>query len=808
MTRSETARPAGRLGVRSLVPSALVPLALGALAAGLTGCTGRSATPVPGDGLEPGTGPGTDPGGILLVDFELRTDLVLGELPVVDAKVLDLDGDGFYDLAELGFTDQRLRLSLGSPGGQWLAWQEFETPGVPLRLESADLSGTGGLDLVVLYAAGPSGGNGGGDVSLTALAENGAVAGLAVYRRGGDGLFELAMDVALPAFSMDMAVGPLLGNGRDQVVVAGMGDGTLWVHDEVAPWALVPVAAPTVPGPAGTSTPVSVALADVDGDGLLDLVAGLVAIQPGEPGAVAVLRQLPGGGFGEPEHPLEGPAFPVVRALGDVTESGFADVGVGDAAPGAALFHLLAGSSAGLDLSQAFPVGAPSSVSMGADVNGDGRLDLVLGAFTDQAVVVHLADGAGGFAEGRVHNVGFGPRALAGIDFAGDGREDVVVVHSRGTSLLIALEDGRLRAAEGFFVGDAPHVLSLVDLDGDGLLDAVSVDLHQREVVFLRGLPGRRFEYVGAVELMESTEGLPAFFEVADLSGNGFSDVLVSVSEAAEVRLLRGHGTLPLAAPESFDRVSVGPQPLGITVGDLDGDGQLDAVVACFGDGTLRVLRGQGGGDLNDQTVLPLGLGGDLRPVSVKLADLNGNGRLDLVVTARTPNFSASAAAVFAGDGEGGFTLEAQWPLPTVSNAIHVGEVVENGLPDLVFGQTDAAGSELVLAVNLGGFSFQSQPVPVGAHPGGVQLVDLDGDGHLDLVLALGAGELVTLAGDGTGTFTPFPKLFGLPLAAPQFTSFIRLADLDGDGLPELVLLSPELRHLWVARNTSVVISE
>ena len=85
-------------------------------------------------------------------------------------------------------------------------------------------------------------------------------------------------------------------------------------------------------------------------------------------------------------------------------------------------------------------------------------------------------------------------------------------------------------------------------------------------------------------------------------------------------------------------------------------------------------------------------------------------------------------------------------------------------------------------------------------------LEDVDGDGHLDLVIPTGEGELRVALGDGTGEFPliepPAPGIWPIPLG----TSHSCFADVDGDGLSDLLIVSPQAPNLWIGRNVSVAL--
>jgi hypothetical protein len=188
------------------------------------------------------------------------------------------------------------------------------------------------------------------------------------------------------------------------------------------------------------------------------------------------------------------------------------------------------------------------------------------------------------------------------------------------------------------------------------------------------------------------------------------------------VRLNNGSGIFS-AAPD----VLVGAQPLGLELGDVDNDGDLDLAVANTGDNTVSI-------QLNNGSARFVAAGADIRvgtyPQQMALGDLDGDGDLDLLVS----NNNIGTVSVRLNNGQGGFTAPATG-----------GEVQVGGFPKgLALGDVDADGdldfvintNNLSLYLNNGQAGFAgSYPgivgIPSGA--GDLALVDVDGDGDLDL---------------------------------------------------------------------------
>ena len=107
-----------------------------------------------------------------------------------------------------------------------------------------------------------------------------------------------------------------------------------------------------------------------------------------------------------------------------------------------------------------------------------------------------------------------------------------------------------------------------------------------------------------------------------------------------------------------------------------------------------------------------------------------------------------------------------------------------------------------------GEFSFEGAPLAVGGSPGAVEVSDVNRDGDLDLVIPTGEGELRVALGDGTGAF-PILEPPGVGVwPVPDGTIHCCFADVDGDALPDLVMVSPQSPNLWVGHNASIEIPQ
>lgn len=205
-------------------------------------------------------------------------------------------------------------------------------------------------------------------------------------------------------------------------------------------------------------------------------------------------------------------------------------------------------------------------------------------------------------------------------------------------------------------------------------------------------------------------------------------------------------------------------------LGDLNGDGRLDVVLP-FGSfiGAL-VHLGNGDGTFGAGTLL---LAPDLRGVA--LADLNNDGRLDLVT-------AGLFMSVFLGNGNGTFLPGVDYPAGAGGLAVAVADLNGDGLPDIA--QLNQTSGNVSVFLGAGGGAFApavNYPTDVG--PRSIAIADLNADNRPEMVIASGDSTVSTLINNGNGTFSA-----GASFAAPSALS-AALGDVNGDGRPDLALV-------------------
>ena len=217
-----------------------------------------------------------------------------------------------------------------------------------------------------------------------------------------------------------------------------------------------------------------------------------------------------------------------------------------------------------------------------------------------------------------------------------------------------------------------------------------------------------------------------------------------------------------------------------VELADFDHDGNLDAVVSCTFDNTVRLLRGNGDGTF---VVGPPVASGGIQPGFMAADDFNRDGNPDLAVA----NASSTNVVVFAGDGAGGLTAGPTFVLPGVTLGVVAADLDGNGTRDLAVSAGFPSNTvQALLGNGSGGFAAPVSALTGVAGTRDVVAGDFNGDGRQDLAASAdGAGTVVVGLGQAGGGFTPAPDS---PLSvAASFPAGIDAGDLDGGGDLDLV---------------------
>ena len=703
----------------------------------------------------------------------------------------------------------------------------------------ADLNGDGYPDIAVMYYGGPEGGN--SDYMVF------------VYFNQKDGTFSAPAQAAfgppLPPHSSgelvySFAIGDVNGDGLPDIVMVGTVDEN---ENPGVPNVVVATFLGTGGGkftnPSGPpqltmlTMPIgffdtSIALADLNGDGRLDLVFQEFAetgVSPTITGTLTAFYALGNGdgsfnNIGASSNQAISVSASEMNNTINLSSSGIrvADLN-NDGHPDILMdvngtVYAALGHGDGTFASQSVALNVPASFGLTlADMNNDGKLDLVQsgGGYLpicncfSSYLGVFLGAGDGTFNPQGSYVLSDGSDVTV-TDLNGDGKLDVVLaafgedgsgkldvrnVEAQEGMVLLGNGDGTLAGTPMLAWNGMPVVppvefqlMATGDVNGDGYTDVIlnndgnpvpsNVAADQNDLV--TGLSDGKGNFTYKHALSAAANANLGYIEptTADFNGDGKQDILfVGADNTLSVALSRGDGTFA-------DPVSVGLPALQCEVtyspaGDLNGDGKMDLVVpypgdaSCGGKGSMPsgvfVLLGKGDGTFT--LIMFCSLGSEL--YSAALVDFNGDGKLDLLVDDTPYNVSGTfRVSLFLGNGDGTFQTEAK----QVSTGYAVSQMIpgdfnHDGKMDLMLltagdqgltSPTFATAGVLLLPGNGDGTFGEPTTIAAGNFFSTGAFEDVNGDGIPDLTLAQGSFDpsvgsflgLATLLGAADGTFS------------------------------------------------------
>jgi hypothetical protein len=787
-----------------------------------------------GDGTfhsEPTLGVGCGPLGIVAGNFngDGKTDLAVANSDSHDMSVLlgngdgtfqaetrygvgsgpsglvsgDFNGDGRADLAVADSDSNDVSVLLGNGDGTFQSPMRYNVGSYPFAIAVGDFNGDGRPDL--------------------AVTDSDVVGYVSVLVGHGDGTFATEADYRVGSWPEGIATGDFNGDGKidlaiannednDVSVLLGNGNGTF---------------AALAPLPVGR-LPTSVVSGDFNGDGHADL-----AVANSGDNDVSVMLGNGDGTFAAEARYAVG-SGPVGLVSADFNGDGRVDLAASNADSNDASVLLNNGDGSFAEQRPFALIDPPLLLATG-DFNGDGRPDLAdISNFSNTVSVLLNFNGA--FAAPGPFDTGFQADPVV-ADLTGEGVPDTFVVSAAGD---ILWRRGQPQAPGAF---DPPItinpgnpsrcIVAVATNRGPALASVDATD----NALSLYAWGGGTFARIGSLP----TGRLPAQVVAGDVNGDGAPDLVVRNAGDGTLSIYINTATEsgpsatpppPFAAPIT---VPIGPGISDVTLAAVAGDNRLDILVTDTLTGAVGVVRNLGPVVFAPPAFYPAGSGpyavtdsGESTTVTAQEATagvtagpLTPAGPADLVAI----DPGSNTLGVLRGLGDGRFANPVRLPTASPARQIVLADLEGSGILDAVV--LSSHGVTVARGDGRGGFFPDPFTTSAGPDPAGLTVADVNHDGKPDLLVGDAYGDLLVLLGNGDGTFRPYRNsdqnvaLAVLPNGSPtpdfifadqeldrvvvdhgsdpskpiadQSSGLLApgavvLADLDGDGIPDLIV--------------------
>jgi hypothetical protein len=359
-----------------------------------------------------------------------------------------------------------------------------------------------------------------------------------------------------------------------------------------------------------------------------------------------------------------------------------------------------------------------------------------------------------------------------------------------------------------------PEDIRVSDLDGDGMPDIVIANYTAGSISVFRNTSSIGNINVANFVRKDYTSGTGAtFISVADLDNDGKQDVIVANQGENSLSIFKN---ISIAGNISFNspvKIATPSTPIGIGIGDFDKNGWLDIVTANHGNGTVSIFTNKGiVNSISTNNFNPrFGLITGLNPITIDVADLDGDSKSDIVVG----NYGSNSISIFKNNYISGALSTASFSTKLDFNAgnkpgyVKLGDMDGDSKLDIVVLAEGVNSVGILRNTSTSGIlsstSFaQRVNFNTGITPYYISVGDLTGNGKLDI--------LVTNFGDGTATVwqnkavpgsitsASFFKRLNFTVGTNPYAGL--LADIDGDAKTDILVSNTGSNTLSILRNT------
>jgi len=686
-----------------------------------------------------------------IISFASKVDLTTGTGPV-SVSIGDIDGDGKPDLAVANYNSNNVSIIRNTSVSGTVSFAskvDLTTGAGPYSVSIGDIDGDGKSDWAVANL---------GSNTVSVFRSTSTPGNLS---------FAASADFVTGTSPYSVSIGDIDGDGKPDLAVANLGSNTVSVFHSTSASGTVNFAS-KVDFTTGLQ-PYSVSIGDIDGDGKPDLA---VAYNGGN--TISVLQQSTAITITS-----FSPASGVIGSSVTITGTGFSTTANQDIVFfGATQATVTAASTTSLTVT--VPTGATYQYISVTN------LAINLTAYSDQPFIITLA-GNIAFADKQDFTIGGQPYLVSIEDIDGDGKSDLAVANGSSNTVSVIRNTSTsgiisFAAKVDLATGTAPESASIGDIDGDGKPDLVVPNNGSNTVSVIRNTSTSGIiSFAAKVDL--ATGANPTHpVSIDDIDGDGKPDLAVANWSSNTVSVIRNtstSGNLSFAAKVDL---TTGTNPVFVSIGDIDGDGKPDLAVVNYNSSTVSVLRNtSASGIVSFAAKVDFTTG--TNPYSVSIGDIDGDGKADLVVANNGSN-TISVIRNTSTSGTVSFAAKVDFTTGAAPLSVSIGDIDGDGKPDLAAANSGSNTVSVIRNTSTSGtVSFASKvDFITGASPYSVSIGDIDGDGKPDLAVtdqgnntvsvirqedlpqgsltangplcSSGTGQLTWTATSGTGLFT------------------------------------------------------
>lgn len=624
-----------------------------------------------------------------------------------------------------------------------------------------------------------------------------------------------------------VSLGDINGDGLPDIAVANTSSSTVSVFlNTTAAGAAIPTLA-AKKDLTSASGPYSVFIMDMNGDGKTDIIAGAQA-----GGVISVFINTTAAGASTVSFSTKTDFSAGTGAthlwIEDFNNDGKADVSIaGNTAAKVSVFlnTTVTGASTPTFAARAeFTAGATVWSVTAADFNKDGKPDLAVanrGLTTMSVFINTMASGAStaSFSAKTDFTIGSTPIGIIAADLNADGLSDIAVVN-RGSSSVSLMYNTTVPGAStpafayklDLTTASTPYFPAASDINGDGKIDIAVCNSGGNDVsIFLNtGNQGAPSPAVALPTNFNSTGVNSSSLVAGDINLDGIPDIVQGFQGMSSVSVLLNNispgGTAASFAPKKD--FTVEGTSYGVTLSDLNGDGKKDIIATAYTKNKVSVLLnttepGAATATMSDKTDVAVGAG----PASVAAADLNGDGKPDLVTAnSGSGNVSVLLNTTTPGGTTPAFASATNFAAPANAYVVQIKDINMDGRPDIIVAGSSSSIVSVLLNTTVAGaataaFADKTDFITAGSAYS-IAVTDLNGDGKADIaVVNREAGSVsvllnTTAAGASTAAFSAKTDF-----EAGTSPAFITAGDFNIDGIMDLAVTNQGSSDISVLTN-------